>query len=143
MLFHLSYFLSFCYFFVSCVDRYFLFFFKQKTAYEMRISDWSSDVCSSDLALAAAHAQSRPRCLAAGRDRLRGGPDAGPHRGAAGPRGDVRAAEPAGPRGRDALRGAPAAGLDRPLRPPPARAGLRLRRKTGRAAGWERGVPTV
>src|SRR3546814_7538445 len=28
----------------SCV-----FFFKQKTAYEMRISDWSSDVCSSDL----------------------------------------------------------------------------------------------
>src|SRR3546814_19536298 len=26
-----------------------LFFFKQKTAYEMRISDWSSDVCSSDL----------------------------------------------------------------------------------------------
>src|SRR3546814_3794695 len=32
--------LSLCYF----------FFFKQKTAYEMRISDWSSDVCSSDLA---------------------------------------------------------------------------------------------
>src|SRR3546814_9738349 len=28
---------------------YFIFFFKQKTAYEMRISDWSSDVCSSDL----------------------------------------------------------------------------------------------
>src|SRR3546814_5465195 len=32
--------------FVGCVD---FFFFKQKTAYEMRISDWSSDVCSSDL----------------------------------------------------------------------------------------------
>src|SRR3546814_17305675 len=31
----------------SCVC--FVFFFKQKTAYEMRISDWSSDVCSSDL----------------------------------------------------------------------------------------------
>src|SRR3546814_13654852 len=31
---------------------YFVFFFKQKTAYEMRISDWSSDVCSSDLNLA-------------------------------------------------------------------------------------------
>src|SRR3546814_1376032 len=31
--------ISFCYF----------FFFKQKTAYELRISDWSSDVCSSDL----------------------------------------------------------------------------------------------
>src|SRR3546814_13634253 len=29
----------------------FFFFFKQKTAYEMRISDWSSDVCSSDLEL--------------------------------------------------------------------------------------------
>src|SRR3546814_2704995 len=28
-----------------------IFFFKQKTAYEMRISDWSSDVCSSDLAV--------------------------------------------------------------------------------------------
>src|SRR3546814_2424783 len=34
-----------------CVDVSwcFFFFFKQKTAYEMRISDWSSDVCSSDL----------------------------------------------------------------------------------------------
>src|SRR3546814_7695744 len=32
----------FCFFFLFC-------FFKQKTAYEMRISDWSSDVCSSDL----------------------------------------------------------------------------------------------
>src|SRR3546814_3239548 len=30
------------------------FFFKQKTAYEMRISDWSSDVCSSDLTSACA-----------------------------------------------------------------------------------------
>src|SRR3546814_5893615 len=29
----------------------YFFFFKQKTAYEMRISDWSSDVCSSDLLL--------------------------------------------------------------------------------------------
>src|SRR3546814_9001314 len=33
------------------------FFFKQKTAYEMRISDWSSDVCSSDLE---SHARGRP-----------------------------------------------------------------------------------
>src|SRR3546814_2001299 len=31
----------------------FFFFFKQKTAYEMRISDWSSDVCSSDLTFSA------------------------------------------------------------------------------------------
>src|SRR3546814_4863136 len=35
-----------------------LFFFKQKTAYEMRISDWSSDVCSSDL-----RARIRGMCL--------------------------------------------------------------------------------
>src|SRR3546814_6029998 len=35
---------------LSCGSiRYSCFFFKQKTAYEMRISDWSSDVCSSDL----------------------------------------------------------------------------------------------
>src|SRR3546814_1595148 len=31
------------------IDVFLFFFFKQKTAYEMRISDWSSDVCSSDL----------------------------------------------------------------------------------------------
>src|SRR3546814_10267343 len=39
-MFTLLYLFGFCFFF---------FFFKQKTAYEMRISDWSSDVCSSDL----------------------------------------------------------------------------------------------
>src|SRR3546814_10426814 len=33
----------------DCDFFLFFFFFKQKTAYEMRISDWSSDVCSSDL----------------------------------------------------------------------------------------------
>src|SRR3546814_18179012 len=37
------------------------FFFKQKTAYEMRISDWSSDVCSSDLHSAARKTR-RPLC---------------------------------------------------------------------------------
>src|SRR3546814_4677951 len=47
-----------------------LFFFKQKTAYEMRISDWSSDVCSSDL-------------LAAGRGRVPWGHPTG-RRGAGG-----------------------------------------------------------
>src|SRR3546814_1671480 len=44
-----------------CAPLYFdmlIFFFKQKTAYEMRISDWSSDVCSSDLI--------RPRDLGTG-----------------------------------------------------------------------------
>src|SRR3546814_15850850 len=35
---------------ISVFCYFVLFFFKQKTAYEMRISDWSSDVCSSDLA---------------------------------------------------------------------------------------------
>src|SRR3546814_6212828 len=34
---------------VNSLVLFFFFFFKQKTAYEMRISDWSSDVCSSDL----------------------------------------------------------------------------------------------
>src|SRR3546814_16238720 len=50
----------FCYFF-------FFFFFKQKTAYEMRISDWSSDVCSSDLRAA------RGRCPALRRALSRAG----------------------------------------------------------------------
>src|SRR3546814_10349934 len=40
-----------------CLVRF--FFVKQKTAYEMRISDWSSDVCSSDLAVARAARQPR------------------------------------------------------------------------------------
>src|SRR3546814_5167407 len=40
-----------CMLLYCCLDfGVFFFFFKQKTAYEMRISDWSSDVCSSDLA---------------------------------------------------------------------------------------------
>src|SRR3546814_20883889 len=34
-------------------DKFLFFFFKQKTSYEMRISDWSSDLCSSDLFLLA------------------------------------------------------------------------------------------
>src|SRR3546814_8234165 len=42
---------------MSCL----FFFFKQKTAYEMRISDWSSDVCSSDLG--AGHAADRQVAL--------------------------------------------------------------------------------
>src|SRR3546814_6036153 len=51
----------------------FFFFFKQKTAYEMRISDWSSDVCSSDLnvrtvyqPLIGDHIDHLPRCLETG-----------------------------------------------------------------------------
>src|SRR3546814_8218956 len=46
--------MALCRCFVTCSLGFvlcfiFFFFFKQKTAYEMRISDWSSDVCSSDL----------------------------------------------------------------------------------------------
>src|SRR3546814_1889995 len=46
--------MSFCY--VFC-------FFKQKTAYEMRISDWSSDVCSSDLSGLIAMTEARKRAF--------------------------------------------------------------------------------
>src|SRR3546814_8002627 len=47
-----------------------LFFFKQKTAYEMRISDWSSDVCSSDLLDAPASLLDRRRAGVYGAHRL-------------------------------------------------------------------------
>src|SRR3546814_16815820 len=50
------------------VLAYVYFFFKQKTAYEMRISDWSSDVCSSDLRGRAASRRCRkPGCRGRGR----------------------------------------------------------------------------
>src|SRR3546814_979455 len=41
--------IALCIFIFIFFFSFFFFFFKQKTAYEMRISDWSSDVCSSDL----------------------------------------------------------------------------------------------
>src|SRR3546814_2154859 len=47
----IEYWLHIASFYMCCYDVLF-FFFKQKTAYEMRISDWSSDVCSSDLGAA-------------------------------------------------------------------------------------------
>src|SRR3546814_4285467 len=63
---------------------YLFFFFKQKTAYELRISDWSSDVCSSDLlppagrgSGAAGPAPAQRRCAAA---LLRDRPGAFPRR---------------------------------------------------------------
>src|SRR3546814_2965171 len=40
---------------MACSYMVCVFFFKQKTAYEMRISDWSSDVCSSDLGCGQSH----------------------------------------------------------------------------------------
>src|SRR3546814_2657016 len=59
----------------------FFFFFKQKTAYEMRISDWSSDVCSSDLveAIAPLRPLQHVDQLFAGRDALVLYGDARPH----------------------------------------------------------------
>src|SRR3546814_7280868 len=53
------------------------FFFKQKTAYEMRISDWSSDVCSSDLVRreAAEHDGMHGADTGAGQHRIGGGRD--------------------------------------------------------------------
>src|SRR3546814_2304347 len=54
---------------IVCPICIWFFFFKQKTAYEMRISDWSSDVCSSDLALCFADHQicgSRPGLIIKG-----------------------------------------------------------------------------
>src|SRR3546814_15728839 len=53
----------------------FFFFFKQKTAYEMRISDWSSDVCSSDLIDPVAHDDLPGLESDEQRDRLRGAGD--------------------------------------------------------------------
>src|SRR3546814_9177981 len=50
-------------------DIFLFFFFKQKTAYEMRISDWSSDVCSSDLLHGVGHVQPED-FLACREDRL-------------------------------------------------------------------------
>src|SRR3546814_18884267 len=51
-----------------CIISYIFFFFKQKTAYEMRISDWSSDVCSSDLRK---HGKRPPSALRASRRNVR------------------------------------------------------------------------
>src|SRR3546814_6900153 len=69
-------------FFISFVLLFVFFFFKQKTAYEMRISDWSSDVCSSDLVLrkgdrleaVARHVTLQPaeRRIEAGREAVKG-----------------------------------------------------------------------
>src|SRR3546814_1008133 len=75
------------YFGVFVLYSFVFFFFKQKSAYEMRISDWSSDVCSSDLL------DPRPRRH---RDAELLDPDAADHR--------VRPAEPVA--SRDRLRAA-------------------------------------
>src|SRR3546814_6202557 len=50
--------------FVLFCSVMFFVFFKQKTAYELRISDWSSDVCSSDLAAFIVHVDHHPHRIA-------------------------------------------------------------------------------
>src|SRR3546814_6289723 len=67
-------FLFLCYVLSCFVFVLFFFFFKQKTAYEMRISDWSSDVCSSDLD----HGVPAPVCLAGAGDAAAGREHGGP-----------------------------------------------------------------
>src|SRR3546814_5509134 len=59
------------------VGEFGFFFFKHKTAYELRISDWSSDVCSSDLARYARPGDQRWR---PGRLYAANGRHGGPHR---------------------------------------------------------------
>src|SRR3546814_1842608 len=54
----------YCRLWIFILVSFFFFFFKQKTAYEMRISDWSSDVCSSDLSVWRSSTRWR-RCTAA------------------------------------------------------------------------------
>src|SRR3546814_10201594 len=72
-----------------------VFFFKQKTAYELRISDWSSDVCSSDLlqgsfGVAAMKLQASQQVLEAGDCRHSRGMEGGRLRGAKPPRQERR-----------------------------------------------------
>src|SRR3546814_10369158 len=73
---------------VRVLSVFFFFFFKQKTAYEMRISDWSSDVCSSDLtSLPTGHIET----LELGRRRLLCSRHIGPDRNGIALRIDMRA----------------------------------------------------
>src|SRR3546814_4639344 len=51
-----------CFFLLLVYVMFLFFFFKQKTAYELRISDWSSDVCSSDLSIYGAGLSFGARC---------------------------------------------------------------------------------
>src|SRR3546814_3051210 len=79
---------------------YDFFFFKQKTAYEMRISDWSSDVCSSDLDRARTDVFRRRACGGGGRAavpasaRLGGEPGGAPRAPPPPPAVAARACEP-------------------------------------------------
>src|SRR3546814_3494429 len=117
---------------------WFFFFFKQKTAYEMRISDWSSDVCSSDLdrvALRARYAARADRPARRRRGRGYGEQSAPAHpAGDRGARADLRqigadprhARRPAGARVDRRIREAPQPGAHPALR-------YLARREIGRA----------
>src|SRR3546814_16035330 len=103
------------------------FFFKQKTAYEMRISDWSSDVCSSDLGPRRQRGEEGGDGAAGGREVQSGG-DHGCF-SAGGARARPRTGAQAARRHRGkAGRNAPAIALGRPRF-----------RQIGRASGRERG----
>src|SRR3546814_10766473 len=79
----IMFFFHFSYHYVCISFFFFFFFFKQKTAYDMRISDWSSDVCSSDLAhMGADHSFQLLQRLAASRRDGRDGREVQLHRGA-------------------------------------------------------------
>src|SRR3546814_16243741 len=54
---------------MSIVITILFFFFKQKTAYEMRISDWSSDVCSSDLKITLSRSRKQELTVGGGKNR--------------------------------------------------------------------------
>src|SRR3546814_4205006 len=56
---------------ITLLMYFLIFFFKRKTAFEMRISDWSSDVCSSALVAARRREQQRVAVLLGARDELR------------------------------------------------------------------------
>src|SRR3546814_851032 len=87
-----------------CVICFLFFFFKQKTAYEMRISDWSSDVCSSDLTAcpASSHLERPRERRAASQEKLSSGGEGlvidrgevAPGCGCRGSRASVRAVAP-------------------------------------------------
>src|SRR3546814_12455018 len=97
-----------------------VFFFKQKTAYEMRISDWSSDVCSSDLLCRLPSGDiargARGADATAGRriDGARDRPRLPVERG--GDRGAHHAREASDRQGRSGVRGAPRTGAGAPAR---------------------------
>src|SRR3546814_1620279 len=107
----------------------FVFFFKQKTAYEMRISDWSSDVCSSDL-----HVQCK-RTHPVGSIRER---DVGHGREASSQRGRLVGEDRGGERKRTARKRG-----RHPYQPPSSSSCAIVRRKIGRASGRARVCPYV